>query len=194
MKQEMNASLERRFSDAEENENLLIATILDPRFKEKFFTGPTIVEKVISLVRDKICDLTRQHKEDNCEHEEDNRDHEVGPSSKRPCIGIWKHFSDILEEAGASVSNESRLQELDTYLAEPLIKFGRESCYTWWATNKNRFPLLSKIARQYICAPPTTVASERLFSGAGDVYDDKRNRLAPDNAEMLLFIKNNLMT
>ena len=30
MKREMNASLERRFSDAEGNENLLIATILDP--------------------------------------------------------------------------------------------------------------------------------------------------------------------
>ena len=30
-----------------------------------------------------------------------------------------------------------------------------------------------------------------LFSGAGDVYDDKRNRLAPEKAEMLLFIKNN---
>lgn len=25
----------------------------------------------------------------------------------------------------------------------------------------------------------------------GDVYDDKRNRLAPQKAEMLLFIKNN---
>ena len=35
------------------------------------------------------------------------------------------------------------------------------------------------------------MASERLFSGAGDVYDDKRNRLAPEKAEMLLFIKNN---
>ena len=123
--------------------------------------------------------------------EEENSD-EVEPSSKRPCSGIWKNFSDILEKAGASVSNESRLQELDTYLAEPLIKFGRESCYGWWAANKIRFPVLSKIARKYLCAPPTTVASERLFSGTGDIYDDKRNRLAPDNAEMLLFIKNNL--
>ena len=89
------------------------------------------------------------------------------------------------------MSNESRLQELDIYLAEPLIKFGRESCHNWWAANIHRFPILSKLAQQYLCAPPTTVASERLFSGAGDVYDDKRNRLAPDNAELLLFIKNN---
>ena len=100
MKREMNASLERRFSDAEGNENLLIATILDPRFKEKFFTGATIVEKVKSLVCEKIGRITRQREEDNPD------DNEIEPSSKRPCSGIWKNFSDILEEAGASVSNE----------------------------------------------------------------------------------------
>ena len=48
MKREMNALLERRFLDAKRNENLLIA-----KFKEKFFTGITIVEKVKSLVCDK---------------------------------------------------------------------------------------------------------------------------------------------
>ena len=58
----MNASLERKFSDAEGNENLLIATILDPRFKEKFFTETTIVEKVKSLGREKIGHITRQGK------------------------------------------------------------------------------------------------------------------------------------
>ena len=96
-----------------------------------------------------------------------------------------------LEEAGASVSSEGGSQELDAYLAEPLITFGRESCYSWWANNRHRFSYLVKVARQYLCAPPTSVASERLFLGAVDVYDDKRNRLAPEKAEMLLFIKNN---
>jgi len=97
-----------------------------------------------------------------------------------------------LQEAGANVSDSSNLQELDTFLAEPLIKFGRESCYQWWASNQCRFPSLAKIAHQYLSAPPTSVASERLFSGAGDVYDEKRSRLTPENAEMLLFVKNNL--
>ena len=36
MKSEMNTSLARRFVSAEENERLLVATVLDPRFKEKF--------------------------------------------------------------------------------------------------------------------------------------------------------------
>ena len=36
-----------------------------------------------------------------------------------------------------------------------------------------------------------SVASERLFSTAGDIYDEKRNWSAPERAEMLLFIMKN---
>ena len=45
MKSEMKTSLERRFADAEENERLLVATIMDPRFKGKFFSGPVVAER-----------------------------------------------------------------------------------------------------------------------------------------------------
>ena len=36
---------------------------------------------------------------------------------------------------------------------------------------------------------PTSVASEHLFSTAGDIYDEKRNRLAPEQVEALMFVK-----
>ena len=29
------------------------------------------------------------------------------------------------------------------------------------------------------------------FSGAGEVYNDKKNKLLPEKSEMLLFVKNN---
>lgn len=181
MKNEMKASLER-FARSEENENLAIATMLDPRFKDKFFSRLAVSERVKSQVQEKLSSLKA-----SCE----NPSNRLEPPPKRPCTGMWKSFSDILEEAGASVTNGSGPNELETYLAESLITYGRESCYIWWANNRHRFPSLAKIARRYLCAPPTSVASERLFSGAGDVYDDKRSRLAPEKAEMLLFIKNN---
>ncbi len=99
-------------------------------------------------------------------------------------------FNEILEEN----QNESSCyrDELDKNLAEPLVTFGRSNGLQWWSENLSRFPTLAQIAQKYLYAPPTSVPSERLFSGAGNVCDDRRSRLAPRNAELLLFIKNNI--
>jgi len=82
--------------------------------------------------------------------------------------------------------------EVDLYLSEPLIKFhSSHHVLNWWSTNKVCSPHLAVLAQRYLSAPPTSVPSERLFSIAGDVYDEKRNRLSTDNVEALLFIKGN---
>ena len=182
MKAEMLKSLKTRFANVEENEHLVMATLLDPRFKDKFFSGPEeraaarqLLEKKKSELGGDLSAATR----DPC------------PSPKRPCTDLWQSFSEILEEAGASPTEFNPELDIDKYLSEPLIAFHRSNCYTWWTENSTRFPALAKLAQRYLSAPATSVPSERLFSGAGEVYYDQRNRLAPERAEMLLFIKNN---
>jgi len=44
------------------------------------------------------------------------------------------------------------------------------------------FPTAFNSGRKYFAPPPTSVASERLFSTAGE----KRNHLAPEQAEALM--------
>ena len=41
-------------------------------------------------------------------------------------------------------------------------------------------------------APPTSVASEHLYSSASHVFTDRRNRLGPKKADMLLLLLHNL--
>ena len=94
-----------------------------------------------------------------------------------------------MEESGSSLSAED--DEIERYLSEPIIDFHRSNCYTWWNENSKRYPCLSKLSQKYLSALPTYVPSERLFSGASIIYDNKRNRLAPKRAETLLLIKNN---
>lgn len=62
----------------------------------------------------------------------------------------------------------------------------------YWKKNKCRFPDLAQLARKYLSAPCTSVDSERLFSAAANVMDEKRNRLRCEKAEMILFVKKNL--
>ena len=178
MKSEMLMSLKTRFSDIEKNEHLVIATFLDPRFKDKFLSGPA--ERVAAR------QLLEKKKEESGEIRAAQE-----PFPKQPRTDLWESFSEILEEAGASPIDTDSEVDIDKYLCEPLLKFHRGNCYTWWVENKERFPVLAKLAQRYLSAPPTSVPSERLFSGAGEIYYDRRNRLAPERAETLLFIKNN---
>uniref|UniRef100_A0A1I8B9B8 Dimer_Tnp_hAT domain-containing protein n=1 Tax=Meloidogyne hapla TaxID=6305 RepID=A0A1I8B9B8_MELHA len=48
------------------------------------------------------------------------------------------------------------------------------------------------MAKRYLSAPSTSVASEQLFSVARDVFDYRRSRLSPENAEMLIFLHNSI--
>ena len=177
MKSEMLDSLNRRYGGAESNKALVLATMLDPRFKDKFFSGVHERIKAKELLDKKVAEIT-------------STDEPRVPSPKRPKTNLLKCFADILEEAGVEVDTGNAV--VDKYLAEPLIPFHRGNSLSWWAENKIRFPALAKLSQRYLSAPPTSVPSERLFSGAGEIYDPKRNRLAPEIAEMLLFIKNNL--
>lgn len=81
--------------------------------------------------------------------------------------------------------------EMDQYFREPAISRS-DNPLTWWQQNCHRLPLLASVARRFLAAPPSSVASERMFSTAGDVLTDSRCRLLPERAEHLIFLKINL--
>ena len=184
MKRGMLESLCSRFSDVEDNEYLVLATLLDPRFKDKFFSGAVQRATAKQMLEDKLK-----------LHDESHETQSGEPLPKRarniPDSDIWQSFNEILEETGTTSLCETECNVIEVYLAEPLLDFHRQNCYTWWADNAVRFPVLAKLAQRYLSAPPTSVASERLFSGASNIYDEKRSRLLPEKAEVLLFVKNN---
>jgi len=62
----------------------------------------------------------------------------------------------------------------------------------WWKKNAFRYPLLSKMAQRYLCIPATSVPSERVFSAAGHIVNQKRACLFPENVRMLVFLAENL--
>lgn len=73
---------------------------------------------------------------------------------------------------------QSHLREYKKEKRLPL----HEDPLNWWSGNAHKYPLILPIVRQYLSAPPSNVASEQLFSGAGLIYDEHRNRLKGEKA------------
>ena len=51
---------------------------------------------------------------------------------------------------------------------------------------------LQKAAEKYLSTPPTSMASEQLFSSAGQIYANRRSNLLGKNVEKLLFLCYNI--
>jgi hypothetical protein len=56
----------------------------------------------------------------------------------------------------------------------------------WWKFNALKYRILSKMARDILAVPITTVASESSFSAGGRVIDPHRARLSTKTVEMIL--------
>ena len=81
--------------------------------------------------------------------------------------------------------------EIKRYRAEKPAGLN-ENPLTWWRSNEREYPLLARLAKQYLCVPGTSIASERVFSTAGDIVTAKRSCLTPDHVNELLFLNKNL--
>ena len=77
-------------------------------------------------------------------------------------------------------------KELDQYLTLPTLQRS-EDPFLWWKKTRETLPILSNLASKYLSAPPSSVESERLFSTGGNIYEPTRNRLCPENGELLCF-------
>jgi hypothetical protein len=61
----------------------------------------------------------------------------------------------------------------------------------WWSVNTKKFPRLAMLAKKYLCIPATSAPAERLFSHAGLIITEKRNRLHEDVAADLIYLNMN---
>ena len=185
MKEQMIHSLNLRFAGIEDNQLLSVATLTDPRFKDRFF-GSNIVK---ASAKDMLQEELRKESPPS-ESSVDGVDRTKAPSPKRhKNNSLLEVFSDIIDTSSAETA--SPMNEVDCYLMEPLLNYKESQPFAWWADHKSRYPTVAQVAKRYLSATATSVPSETLFSAAGNVYDDRRNRITAEHAQHLLFIKSN---
>ena len=81
--------------------------------------------------------------------------------------------------------------EVDTYRNRKpqALKISDKSPIEFWMENTKLYPHLAKLAPKYLVCQASSVASEKIFSTAGDIVTDNRARLDPESVEALVFLK-----
>jgi hypothetical protein len=69
------------------------------------------------------------------------------------------------------------MDEFQTYILSPPCDENTNPL-EWWKSNESQYPRLSKMARDFLAIPSTSVPSEQCFSTSKNLITDKRNRLA----------------
>ena len=59
----------------------------------------------------------------------------------------------------------------------------------FWKSNEFRYPVLARMARDFLTIPISTVASESTFSASGRVLDQHRSSLSKETLEALICTK-----
>ncbi|KAJ4925588.1 hypothetical protein JOQ06_018314 [Pogonophryne albipinna] len=115
-----------------------------------------------------------------------------GDENNNSFLGMFEAILEENTDAATEHQENSRVDaNLQSYLLEATLPMNR--CpLEYWRSNQSRYECLAQLARKYLSAPCTSVDSERLFSAAGHLMTQQRNRLPCDKAEMLLFVKKNL--
>lgn len=93
-------------------------------------------------------------------------------------------FQDYLEES----STECSKSELLIYLDEANVKCNDKefNLVNFWKVNSHRFPVVSKMAKNFLAVPASSVSSECTFSTGGRILDDYRSSLNPEMVQALV--------
>jgi hypothetical protein len=107
-------------------------------------------------------------------------------------IGTITLETDEDEYIAAFARKRTRIQksesELDKYLKDPCAP---PTCdiLLWWQNHRDKYPVLSRIARDYLAVQASSIPSERAFSSCGHLITPKRSRLHYDTVRKSMFVK-----
>lgn len=89
-------------------------------------------------------------------------------------------------------TDDNDSDEFDNYLKLARFRGSDNDLLEWWQTNEPIFPNLAKLAKKILPIPAGSSSSERLFSVAGRVLEERRTNLRPEKVNQTLFVNSNL--
>ena len=180
MKNTITSDLTGRYGSEDISDFLNKCSYLDPRFRIDYISDK---ERIIKQIENEAVSVVETHQdaEISCE---------VPPPKKTKGLGAI--LKAALQPSSTQKDPQHRVQEeMMKYELLPSIEMDDDPII-WWKTNVKSFPILSTLARKYLCPCGTSVPSERLFSRAGYIVNDLRARLTPEHVNQLVFLSKNM--
>ncbi|KAH7704167.1 zinc finger protein [Aphelenchoides avenae] len=181
-----------KFGGMDMYKNVAVAHALDPRFKDTLLVGDDATDfrsNCLAWIGDHagevnsggiaVAELSRSP-----------------PTKKRSFLEGIRAKLQGSSVRGASSSQPVQssadfVTEFLKYLGEPTEDWDSDPL-DYWRENAARFPQIAPIARRFLGAPATSVASEQTFSIIKCVFDPRRSKLSAHKAEALVFLNRNL--
>ncbi|CAG8740338.1 13634_t:CDS:2, partial [Racocetra fulgida] len=88
----------------------------------------------------------------------------TGKNAKNSILSSFKKYTPATVE---ELSDYLKLEEID-FDCDPFV---------WWHERRNKFSVMSQLAKKYLAVYTSSTASERLFSDAGNLITAKRTRI-----------------
>lgn len=85
------------------------------------------------------------------------------------------------------------VSDIDRYLDSPVVNWDGDEdpnwVLKWWQANEKLYPLMSKVARDYLPIPPAEVDVERLFNKGRDLLGLRRHSMLPETMRAVMFAR-----
>jgi hypothetical protein len=180
--EEMNDALEKGFEKfkeyyqkSEECYMYSVATILDPRLKLEYYKKHKWDKRWIAESKKILSDLYERHYAPSTTETEEHIDNEDDDNDD---VFLHLYSHDQVEKP----------DELEAHLTSPVVH--RETdVLQWWKLHEAEFPHLSRMARDYMAIPATSVPVERAFSMGASLISKQRSSLAPETIRACMCLK-----
>ena len=121
-----------------------------------------------------------------------NASAEPNHSQKKVKLDFAQLLANRVNNKDPSSSVEQSIQiELEKYVNEFNVDI-KTDVFEWWHQRKGSYPKLHALALKYWIIPGTSTASERFFSTAGLILDDRPSKLTCPHVNMRIFLAKNL--
>ena len=186
--------LKERFDGIENDPNLALCTILDPRYKMSMFLDESAADTAkLNLISD--VELLLKHNKDLINHsklEDSQTSSDNDDDEEEEQLSLWRRRTMILEKRRADLIENKRMvaeEEVESYIQEELTD--TDPCI-WWQSHESKFPNLAKLFRMKCNKVATSVPSDELFTEQGIELRERKKMLSLNKAERIVFLHANL--